>query len=1541
MASNIDYTLGINEKKFIDALNQIIPKVQNLNKDFSELKRNATATATTFSRAFDQAGGDINAVEDDLKSLSSQSKKTGKDLDATFDIDTQPAEQGVKGLIGNFSQLIAKGRDVKNALASGSSEDIGSSLSGLGGVIKGALNPMTLAVGAAAALGAGLVALGVDAVASAQEINKLKTEISTLTGLTGEDLNTAASGISATAKTFGLEQEQILETINAVAKNRKLSFEEAQKIVTTLAESGVGSEGLKQLREYDIQLKELGITGKESVDIIRLQFAKGIYDDKLTDALKEGGIKLKEFGVAAQDAIKPLGAEFIKKFEQDRLSGAKTGLQLQRELAKRALEVGASEQDLQLLVADLLGGSPGEDVGVRNYINLLANLDAEIEKVNKATETQRKANQDLNESQRLVETQIAKLGDSFSGSGNKLTILKNNVIAFVLTGLNRVIDFVTESKDAITDFFSPVTRFVGRFIDILTVAYEATVGYFQGFLEGSGYIDDVIVPAFNLLKNVVGFVYDNILNFVELILSIPSVIGRAFSFVTGIIDTVRAKIVEFAPALKPVLDALFFGFDQIRKVVSFVADAFDDASSAGQTMGKIFAYLSIPFKALIETISLAVTGARVLGNSIKKLSNDFLGTKFDINPELSAETFTKELSQFKKKAGNFFISPTVKPKLDTKGLTKDSKDLTGQILKDAQKIAEEERDRLKGATQPKTGGGEAEKFEIKITADIKPFLDAVQKARDEIRLIGENEKVKIVQFETAVDEITLRRSQELIERSKLESEQRIAQIQLQTASETALREAEIRRTTQLQALDTQRTEQLKGISELKSVVLQNQKRAELEKAYQIEKAKIESNADFDRLNVENLNNQKRLDLEREQQRQVALLQLRTIQEQQKRIEESLKTQRDKQIQALQVILSDTKLFDQKRELEVTVTLANRADIEKQVKADLQRLDASITEFRAKIQSAQSDNRPRSNAEAQALQRDIEILSNLEKERINVINSANQQILAEEARFIEAQNKITQQELAVRKERFDRQVDQAVNFVGQINASFDKIEDLSQQFRDKLDPSALQRTTNQALLVINSFVGAVRNSLGGFISQIGDIGRVKFEVQGFKDSAEAIDKQIEAIRFQLSAYYAILNDRSSSDAQRENARTQIDALRAQQNALISQRQVLVGNLDELNARLEQNQQSIARAREALRTGVDPDTGSVLDENQKQKAEEALKDLEDQQKDIKDQIESGNSNLENALKQRRKRIVGLVVSIAEVVGNAVFDALKAGTQATIDQLDVLISKQEERISEVSDALKQGGDAAKNFSVEQLEIEEERARKLEEQRASEIEKQQAYTIAQIALNGAIAIARTFAEYPFPLSLGIAAIQGASLFASILALRSQAQAFKAEKGIVDISDQSLTDGKGVIKGKRHSQGGVLIEAEGGETITSRNNTSKYKPLLQAIHEGRITPTQMLEIRKFLEQKKASLLPRKIDIALPKIKQEYSHRAIIERYRESQPNATSHASNELLTEIRGLRRDIKENPTRVTTILDRRGLWQIQEEKHKHDRMRRKTNGK
>ena len=1262
MASNVTYELSISDKKIISSLDRIIDKIKTVNSEFDGLQVGVRQADRTFARAFsttadeaDSLTGELKGVSSGLRDVTKEAGKTDKALDSVFDRDAGSFDVG--NIVSSFNEIIAKGGELKQSLASGDASAVGQSISGLGSSLTSLLNPATLAIGGAAALGAGFVALGVDAVASAQELNKLKKEIAGLSGLSGEELNVVTASVSATSKAFEIEQEQLVKTINTIAKNRNLSFQEASKIVNTLVESGAGQEGLDRLNEYDIQFKSFGLTAKESVDLIRVALARGIPLDKLEDSVKEAGIKLREFSDSTKESLAPLGADFVKQFEKDRAEGTKTGLQLVQDVTKRAKQIGISAQETQNLVVGIFG-TPGEDVGVNNIIDIFSNYEKILDDVNKKTEAQRKANQDLNESQRLVETEIAKLGDSFAGSGNKLTILKNNVIAFVLTGLNRVIDFISESKDAITDFFSPVTRFVGRFIDTLTVAYDATVGFFQGFLEGSGIIQDNIIPTFNLLKNVIGFVYDNILNFLDLILSIPSAIGNAFSFVTGVIDTVRAKIVEFAPALKPVLDALFFGFDQIRKVVSFVADAFDDASSAGQTMGKIFAYLSIPFKALIETISLAVTGTRVLGNSFKKLSNDFLGTKFDINPELSAETFTKELSQFKKKASNFFISPTVKPKLDAKGLEKQAKDAG----KSVNKAFEEERDKIKGAPQAKAGGADAEKFEIKITADIKPFLDAVQKARDEIRSIGENEKVRIVQFQTAVDEITLRRSQESIERAKLESEQRVAQIQLATAQETALREAEIRRTGQLQALDVQRTEQLKSIAELESVALRNQKRAELEKAYQIEKKKIETNADLDRLNVENLNNQKRLELEREQQRQIALLQLRTIQDQQKRIEESLKAQRQKQFENIRAIVSDTQLFDQRRELEIAVTIANRGEIEKEVTAELTRVDASIAEFRSKIANAN----PRNQAENEQLQRDIQILRNLEQERLNTIITANQKIRDEEFRLIEAQKKISQDELNVRRERFDRNIQQAEAFVNKTNQAFDKIADLNEEFKSRINPANLSRNFDTSLLVINSFVNATRRSLGNFIGQFGDISRIKFDIQGLKESARSIDDQIGLLEQSISDYkkkLRELGDGAENEGLRKTVKEQLDALTAQRDALKAQRKTLVGDSEVLNERLDQIRANIERTQKALDSGFDPDTGDTLDENQKKRAQDSLDELRKQEDETERLLKQGNSNLDNALKERIKKIVNTTADIAEVVGNAVFDALKAGSQATI--------------------------------------------------------------------------------------------------------------------------------------------------------------------------------------------------------------------------------------------------------------------------------------
>lgn len=44
-----------------------------------------------------------------------------------------------------------------------------------------------------------------------------------------------------------------------------------------------------------------------------------------------------------------------------------------------------------------------------------------------------------------------------------------------------------------------------------------------------------------------------------------------------------------------------------------------------------------------------------------------------------------------------------------------------------------------------------------------------------------------------------------------------------------------------------------------------------------------------------------------------------------------------------------------------------------------------------------------------------------------------------------------------------------------------------------------------------------------------------------------------------------------------------------------------------------------------------------------------------------------------------------------------------------------------------------------------------------------------------------------------------------------------------------------GLIKGKSHSEGGVVIEAEGGEFVTKVSQTKKYRPLLDAINKDNV----------------------------------------------------------------------------------------------------------
>jgi len=123
--------------------------------------------------------------------------------------------------------------------------------------------------------------------------------------------------------------------------------------------------------------------------------------------------------------------------------------------------------------------------------------------------------------------------------------------------------------------------------------------------------------------------------------------------------------------------------------------------------------------------------------------------------------------------------------------------------------------------------------------------------------------------------------------------------------------------------------------------------------------------------------------------------------------------------------------------------------------------------------------------------------------------------------------------------------------------------------------------------------------------------------------------------------------------------------------------------------------------------------------------------------------------------------------------------------------------------------GDDAQKKAGIE---------RKLADETAK-IKRQQAIAdkaaaLFNIAINTAQAVSKAS---PNPVLIALAIALGA-VQAGIVAARPIP---KFEKG-------------GLVKGPRHSQGGVIAELEGDEFITNRNATKKNRPLLEAINGGK-----------------------------------------------------------------------------------------------------------
>ena len=376
--------------------------------------------------------------------------------------------------------------------------------------------------------------------------------------------------------------------------------------------------------------------------------------------------------------------------------------------------------------------------------------------------------------------------------------------------------------------------------------------------------------------------------------------------------------------------------------------------------------------------------------------------------------------------------------------------------------------------------------------------------------------------------------------------------------------------------------------------------------------------------------------------------------------------------------------------------------------------------------------------------------------------------------------------------------------------------------------------NESLQQLKDGTDAIR----AFTDQIFKQGNYDVAISPISSALRTLAEQITPLGSAINSLSAAQRNYTDTQAQGaaavEAAQLRVDSIQTSYNNL----QDVMASASDETALLTK------RAAELQAEPTSPDNTEEMNSIQERlSANELLQksSKETTEKLVEDTTAAGESLAEAAKKafdeeeEAGKKKLERVFDVAQSIVNAGFSVINAAQAAKIASLDQALSAQRNRVDEVRSALLQGGDAAKNFSEAQLEAEEERARQIDTLRKKEIAKQQQYTAFQLASNAAIAIAKAFATLTFPANIVVAGITAASLIASLVAIRqsASAQAPRAKSG--GIIEGGKLRKNGVLSGKRHGSGGILIEAEDGEAIFSREKTKRFQSLINGINSGAI----------------------------------------------------------------------------------------------------------
>lgn len=229
--------------------------------------------------------------------------------------------------------------------------------------LKGTLG--SLAAGASAALGAGLVAGFSGAVMGADNLKQALNGLQTQTGSTGEEMKVMeqslrniyannygesfqdiadsmaqvkqATGSAGAAlenlttdalklrDTFGYEVAESARTAQTMMKNFGITGEQAMTLIAQGAQKGLDKHGdmLDTFNEYSVYFKQMGFDAEGMFNILADGAKSGAFNlDKVGDAIKEMGIRVKDGSKTSKEAFQMLGFNADKMSQKFAAGGA-------------------------------------------------------------------------------------------------------------------------------------------------------------------------------------------------------------------------------------------------------------------------------------------------------------------------------------------------------------------------------------------------------------------------------------------------------------------------------------------------------------------------------------------------------------------------------------------------------------------------------------------------------------------------------------------------------------------------------------------------------------------------------------------------------------------------------------------------------------------------------------------------------------------------------------------------------------------------------------------------------------------------------------------------------------------------------------------------------------------------------------------------------------------------------------------------------------------------------------------------------------------